>query len=456
MTARHAAPRRLTAVDKGLVGLYLIGIYLGIGVGLPGGIPLPGVLAGAAGLALLAKHAARVSVGEIACFTAILTIAMLSIAAADDYRFLGERFKGVVQLGYSIAIAYGFYLAARNVSAAWLSRFSLTMCIVILVAGALENSVTAFTEFSNAFRTQFFDSGVYSADLRDLALYGHIRPKAFTSEPSLVTFGFLLFAFTRFALASARTKTIEYIVLLGLGFLILRGPTVLLGLVLIPVYYGLLAARRGGQGARHIDLPRMLLAFAMAGAVAAVGLFVGTILFENRLEIIATGRDASVFARIIAPPMVAWRILGENPFAGAGLAGWEYIERIVQQLYATTTWLETDFRFESAAHALTNWFWLHWIFLGLFFGILMIIVLTMLLRAMGVPSVAFCWAVWAVFGQAAGSYVGPRTWAVLVLAGVIALIHEREALARHRTSNVRVNALTLAPFAHVAAPARPR
>jgi hypothetical protein len=34
-------------------------------------------------------------------------------------------------------------------------------------------------------------------------------------------------------------------------------------------------------------------------------------------------------------------------------------------------------------------------------------------------------AVWAIMGQASGAYVGPTCWAVLFLAGAVALLHQR-------------------------------
>jgi hypothetical protein len=57
----------------------------------------------------------------------------------------------------------------------------------------------------------------------------------------------------------------------------------------------------------------------------------------------------------------------------------------------------------------------------------MIGALTWFLRGLGVPSIAFCWIVWIVFGQGSGGYVDPRTWTVLLLAAALAVMYEREA-----------------------------
>jgi hypothetical protein len=72
-----------------------------------------------------------------------------------------------------------------------------------------------------------------------------------------------------------------------------------------------------------------------------------------------------------------------------------------------------------------NYFWLHWLFLGLVWGLIVMAALTVWLRVLGVPSIAFCWTVWAILGQASGAYVGPTCWAVLFLAGAAAVLNQR-------------------------------
>ena len=68
---------------------------------------------------------------------------------------------------------------------------------------------------------------------------------------------------------------------------------------------------------------------------------------------------------------------------------------------------------------LTNYVWLHWIYLGLVWGVLTIVAVSVWLRLLGVPSVLYCWAVWIILGQASGSYVGPKTWSVMLIAAAV-------------------------------------
>ena len=51
-----------------------------------------------------------------------------------------------------------------------------------------------------------------------------------------------------------------------------------------------------------------------------------------------------------------------------------------------------------------------------------IVAVSVWLRLLGVPSVLYCWAVWIVLGQASGSYVGPKTWSVMLIAAAVSIM----------------------------------
>src|SRR5205807_1766407 len=83
-----------------------------------------------------------------------------------------------------------------------------------------------------------------------------------------------------------------------------------------------------------------------------------------------------------------------------------------------------------ATELVINYFWLHWIYLGLIWGAIIVAAMTAWLRVLGVPSPAFCWMVWAILGQASGAYVGPTCWAVMLLAGRRAgILHDQDLAA---------------------------
>jgi len=92
---------------------------------------------------------------------------------------------------------------------------------------------------------------------------------------------------------------------------------------------------------------------------------------------------------------------------------------------------QAAWRISRIGDVLTNYVWLHWIYLGMVWGTIMIVALSVWLRMLGVPSVLYCWAVWIILGQASGSYVGPKTWAVLLIAAGTSILNsgiaQREA-----------------------------
>ncbi len=416
-------------IDHLLVVLFLLGIYLGIDARLPGGIPIPGIVAGVAGGLLLLKNAGHIKERHVVALTVALVIFLLSTLTAPNYAYLGERFKGFIQLSYSLAIAYGFFLAASRFDRRRLSRIFLLFCLIVLVGCVLENVASPFRNLSDAFRAKMFASGVYVADARDQLFYGRIRPKLFTSEPSAVTFAYTLFAFAWYVLSHARLKLFIYLGLLAAGYLSMRGPSLFLGVAAIPFYAILLASRRGPPWAVQYNPIAAAGALVVAAVLSSGAILIGETLYQERISSILSGHDPSFFSRIIAPVLTAFSVVGENPLAGAGLTGWEFIEPTVRQIYASAPTLASGYYFGNAMAAVTNYFWLHWIFLGLFWGSLTLIALSGFLRSLGTPSLLFCWAVWIVFGQSSGGYVDPRTWIVLLLACTISVIHERDARA---------------------------
>jgi hypothetical protein len=115
-----------------------------------------------------------------------------------------------------------------------------------------------------------------------------------------------------------------------------------------------------------------------------------------------------------------------HPFAGAGLSGEPFIETEVTNVYLRSSGYSATWGAVSpATELLINYFWLHWVYFGVVWGVILVAAATLWLRSLGVPSPAFCWLVWAILGQASGAYVGPTCWAVFFLAGAAAVLHQR-------------------------------
>ena len=433
-SAHQLTPRRQPdAIDGLLLFVFLCGIYLEIEINVAAGVPIPSFLAGVAGALMLVKSASRIEARHIMAILAIVLLYALSILGAAHIEYMLERLKGVIQISYSLALVYAFFLTARDFPRRRLARIFLAFTLAILIGCALEN-YTSFSAISDAFRVRIYQHGLYESDLRDQILYGRVRPKFFASEPSAVSFMFTLCAFAWYALSAFRLKLPLYTFFVFCAFVLMRGPTLMLCLALVVPYTIFLAPREAFGGRMHYNATRGMIAICLSAAIVAVAVPLAFTLYAERLELITSGGDPSFFSRVIAPYQTAKAVIAQHPIAGAGLTAWEFIEPILHRIYDTTDSLTGGWSFDKPSSAITNFFWLHWIFLGLFWGVVMLIAWSFFLRTLGVSSLAFCWSVWAILGQASGSYVSPKTWFVLILPALCVIMHDRLAFTRALTA----------------------
>ena len=417
MTLR-AQERGLDFLDMALVVIYLLGIYTGYTIQISANIPFPSAPSGLAGMVLLWRRRDRIQASHIGAFFIVLLVYLASICAATNLSFLHKRFTGLIQITYSFVIAYAFFMTLIEARRRQIAALFLTFSVVIFVGCMLED-YGGLRPISDAVRLKLYSSGIYDADLRDELLYGRIRPKLFTSEPSAVTFAYTLFTFAWLATSRSRWKLPIYFALMGGGMFAMPGPTLLL-MVLLLIPYGIALAKPRRWTALH-------LVAILVGSCALVGLFfiLSNSVYSARLNEIYNGDDPSFFYRVQGPALVAADVIRDYPLAGAGLTGEHFISNKIIDTFVRSPDFSTAWQFTNLDETLTNYVWLHWIYLGLFFGTVSLVALTVWLRVLGVPSPSFCWLVWIVLGQASGAYVGPKTWTVLFLSGACAVLHRR-------------------------------
>jgi hypothetical protein len=414
----HAVDRRLTGIDLALIALFLVGLYLGVSLQVTSKVPLTCAPSGVAGLILLWRRRDDIQSRHIAGLLGVIALYLASILAATDVAFLSKRFTGLLQLTYGLVISYGLFLTLIRGERGQIAWILLGFCIFIIIGCVLE-SHTGLRAISDKMRDRLYDSGVvYDADLRDQLLYGRIRPKLFTSEPSAVTFAYTHYCAAWLIVSSWRWKLPVYLGLIGLAFAVLPGPTLVLMLLLMIPYVIFLAG-----DPRRRSPTRLLGAIALSVLLLGVTLAVGQSLFAARLNELARGEDASFFYRFTGPMLVALDVFRHYPWAGAGLTGEPFITNDVMNVYMNAPGFQAAWKISRIGDVLTNYVWLHWIYLGIVFGTIMFAALSIWLRMLGVPSVLYCWSVWVILGQASGSYVGPKTWAVLLIAAATSILN---------------------------------
>ncbi|MBL0899635.1 MAG: hypothetical protein IBJ17_13170 [Reyranella sp.] len=424
---RAAAPAsRLGAVDVALVVLLLLGLYTSYTVMIARNVPFPSVPAGVAGMILLWRRRDRLTRTALIAMLSVLTVYAVSVIVAPDLSFLPRRLNGLVQITYSLVIGYALFLTITLGSREQIATLFLA-CALVLLVGCLLETYGGLRPLSDGVRKLLYARGLYEGDQRDILYYEQVRPKFFASEPSSVTFCYTLFAFVWLAVSRWRWKVPAYLGLVGLGIFAMPGPTLLLMLVLLAPYLVLLAPRRRGR----LDPVRLVPMLLVAALSAGSFFLVAEAAFPQRHQDARRGDDPSSFYRVRGPLMAAAEIVTVHPITGAGLTGEPFIERRVTDLYLRSPHYSAAWPVvHPSSELLINYFWLHWVYLGLFFGVLAAVALTGWLLAAGVPSVAFTWTVWAIMGQAAGAYVGPTCWSVFFLAAACAVLHQDDAAYR--------------------------
>lgn len=414
--------RRISWVDYGLIFLICLGIYLEVAIYLSPTVPIPSVIAGAAGMVLIWRRRNDFTARQLAAFMGVILVLVLACLAAPDWTFLSKRLTGLIQMTYSLVIAFALFLTLVRAERRILAGMFLTMSLVILVGAQLE-SIPAIQAISDSVRQVLYRSGIYEANLRDLIFYGKIRPKFFTSEPSAVTFAFSLFSLAWFLASDAKYRLLIFAGLIVASQVIIPGPTTLIGALAGGITYFFLPPRPGVQ---KVNRPLI----SAVAALAIVGLaFAASNLYAERLEVIMTGRDPSFFYRVIGPALVAFEVLGEYPISGAGLTSEDFISDLAINVFVQSPNYSAQWSFSKLSEVLTNYFWLHWIYLGVIFGVLVLAALNVWLRTLGVAGLVYCWIVWVLFGQSSGAYVGPKTWIVMMMvAGLVCTM--RRPIAR--------------------------
>ena len=425
MQAHGETGRRLDLLDLTLVAIFLIGLYLGVALPITAKMPITCVPSGVAGLILLWRRREEIEPLHLAGLCAVLAVYLLSILSASDWTFLSKRFTGLLQLSYSLVISYALFLTLVRGEREQIASLLFWFCVVILV-GCLFETYGNLRPVSDKVRNLMFDrSIVYDADLRDELLYGRVRPKLFTSEPSAVTFAFTHYASTWLVISTWRWKAAAYVGLLAGALLILPGPTLILMLLLLVPY--LIFVAGGGSRAR---VGRLLVAIALSVVLLVAAIAVGKLLFAERLNELAAGRDPSFFYRFTGPMLVALDTARYYPWAGSGLTGEPFIADRVLNVYMNSSSFQSAWQIAKTSDVLTNYFWLHWIYLGVIWGALTVVALSLWLRLLGALSLPFCWSVWTILGQASGAYVGPKTWAVLLIAAAASVLAARRGPQR--------------------------
>jgi len=120
-------------------------------------VPLTCAPSGFAGLWMLWRRRDQIRQSHLAGLLLVLLVYVGSILSADDVNWLGKRSTGLLQLTYSVVIAYGMFLTLIHADRAQISVILLSFCLAVIVGCAIEQW-GGLRQFSDLVRTKLYNA----------------------------------------------------------------------------------------------------------------------------------------------------------------------------------------------------------------------------------------------------------------------------------------------------------
>lgn len=303
-----------------LLILFAAGYYVYADLQLSPALRLPAAGAILGGWGLLAWHLGRLRRGDLAFAAAVVAVALASLIANPAFHenpalraFAGDYATSFAVFLVSLPMALGVIAALRQVLPATIAKAAFAVSLLILTGVAAER-FAGFAAISEPVRALLFPAEiVYAEDLRDQLIYGAVRAKLFTSEPSHVAKAFVLAILVWYAAAHGSWRVPLFYMLVAAGVVLIKSPGLL---AVLPAAWAcdLCRLRRSGW----------LVPVLIAGVLALIGgVLAAQTLFPDRLAHIASGRDGSFIIRVLLPWEILARTWADHPLFGLGFGAKE-------------------------------------------------------------------------------------------------------------------------------------
>lgn len=391
-----------------LLAWYFIGIFAVISLIIQG-VVVTCFFSFPAAVVMLLRNWTAASRREVSFLAIILIVAFGSVMFGFDPAMLGERLKNFVQFSYSIVMIYGLRLELGRATRSDVAAVSGWLLFTIIVAAILE-FLGPLRTISDTFRG-WNGLVVYLADQRDQVVAGFIRPKVFTQEPSYVAIGVAAFSFVWFNTTIARFR---------IGFFLLSS-AIILYLERSPISFvafpSVALTVFGGGFRRMRGLDRILYVYLSGIGVIIVfiaSLVVVASISAAREQSGGIQSDQSLTVRLVAPPIIAMRVIQQAPIFGAGIGDRKAIRAEVQSVFSDLGIVVSSLN-TNVEDAIPNAFWEHWIYLGLVGGTVSMFAIigyfSSLCKSNRVSATLFV----VLFANTFGAYTTPRIWSYVTL-----------------------------------------
>jgi len=407
-----------------LTWLLFIGVYVGVAFPEGGAFKIPVAVGGLAGILLLCLNYDRVRIQHLYWILAMLTFCLISIVLRaytlpemSIQKHLTNHVLSWAVLAYAIFIGYMAYLEMVEWDRNQVARMFHVLVVILLVGTALEVFVPPFKELSDVFRESVFERGVYDADLRDVVVYGGIRPKLFTKEPSHLATYFTLFTVAWLFATNNKNKYLLFFCYVFIGLFLIRSPVILMA----PVFGLAQFLVRSEEGSPHRKI--VFLVFLLLIFTPLTLLFMDVALGE-RINRIAEGRDVSFIIRFLAPWRVMLNVLDDYPILGLGFGakeiGFKYMEEAMSALVSKRNYGFPDL----LGH---NFMFLGFVNFGLIGFAIFLTIFWRMIAVFAVRDLPLVLIAMVGFMQSMGSPNSVRFWFIFFILCTIAYISSPQA-----------------------------
>lgn len=395
--------------------IFLFGLYSGISLYITDELFIPYILCGISAIYFFIMSLNDLKVYQLSPVVYLAVITFIGIIFSDQMsEYFVERFKGFVQLFYSIIISFVFYLNLKKWKPRAVCSLFLVFIILILI-GTFFEIFTDFKEVSDDFRDKIFKGNLYDADLRDIYFYGMIRPKLFTEEPSHVAKFYLICLFVWFSLSENKVRYIIMLLFTVLGIVLIRSHLVL---IIIPITIIVEAFYRK-KVKFYVQNKYKVLAvdksFAILVILVAIILILSiNIIIDKRVNQIISGDDESFKIRFTGPIIIAFEVLKKYPLLGAGISGKEVIEEIINNVY-----YKIDVKYFSVYSFSTNIIMSFFIYYGVLGGILFGFGIYIFIKRQKIEQIKYLFIIFIMYSQTMGGFVSMRPWGYLFIIAAV-------------------------------------
>lgn len=425
-----------------------ISYYLEISIYSDNEIVFPNVVSFIIGFIVFCFNINKINRGVIHSIIYILVIVIIGILISSlETGVYLKKISSLLQITAVLISGIGIYILSIKIGRRSISRIFCCIFFVILL-GSLFEIYGGLRGVSDSVRLALYSRyAIYGDTIRDLSVYGAVRPNFFGREPSLVgvNIGFALAMwFLTNTHVSPSRRVFGLMAATAAALFVTRSPTVLF--FAVTAISGLIFFPRSGSSRK------LLCAITSAAIILFCFMFIPVLTLLNGisgggLDFIMMGR--SFFIRQVLPPITAVAVVSDNPIFGVGIGAFDTLDEVIEGVFARSGVLSIFpdlIGVTNSKFLVSNAFWEYWMFFGIGGGAVIFILIRGLLRSLSIAT-NFPILAMMLAAQNFGGVVAYRIWFFFFMySSAVSLINRNYAVLSDCVSRPMQIGSALIPF----------